>query len=90
MSTLLSESFHIARKDHRCDACDCLLNYRDIEDFDGKDREAIELAKSHGWKILKGERYVRHVGVWHGDFSCFKSIPAIHDICSRYEIFDED
>lgn len=54
-----------ARKDYHCQACEhisCAWNDADIKSCTPDEIAAYELAKSHGFKILKGETYVCHVG----------------------------
>lgn len=82
-----------AKKDYHCDACHHLReswNDADISDLPNDEREAIELAKSHNWRILKGEKYVCQTGVYDGQYFTFRGIPAIVDICHKYELFPDD
>ena len=91
MSIILSEEYHIARKDHNCNACEYILN-DDISRRGGytiKEMREIIKAKRKGYKILKGEKYLKQVGIMDGDFYVYKAIPEIHDICIEHDLFRE-
>ena len=85
-----------ARKDHVCDACSWLLdrvnaNAEDIVlDLDCTDEEkaALERAEANGWKVKKGDKYWYWKGVFDGQISESHSIPEIHEICIKYDIYD--
>jgi len=82
-----------ARKDYDCMACENMQqawNDADIKELTADEHHAYELAKSHNFKILKGERYVNQCGVYDGQFYIFRGIPAIVDICHKYELWAED
>lgn len=82
-----------ARKEYRCMAYTHVLNawnQSDIDQLPEEERAAWELAKSKDFKILKGETYVHQCGVYDGSFYVFRGIPAIVDICHKYDLFPED
>lgn len=82
-----------ASKDYRCNACEHLSmawNDADILSLPQDEQDAYNLAKEHGFKILKGETYINQTGVYDGSFYVFRGIPAIVDICHKYELFSED
>lgn len=87
---VISDSTPIARKDHRCDACDWLINagVTDLGLSFGEYREVVK-AKRNGWKIKKGQRYFKQVNIYDGEFGVFKGIPAITEICQKYDLFRE-
>jgi hypothetical protein len=89
--TFLRDSEPIARKFHGCNACDHLLSGGiDQFDFLPTENEAIERAKSNGWKIQKGDKYYNQVGIYDGNFQNFKAIKEIHDICLKYNYYEYD
>ena len=49
----------------------------------------IVKARRNGWKIKKGEKYIRqnNVDETSGDFYTYKAIPAIHDICIKNDVY---
>ena len=87
---IISESTPIARKEHECNAClfltgDIQPNYFDcIQDY----RDYIN-ARNNNFKIVKGQKYIRQAMVCDGDFHCAKSIPEIHQICIKYDLYEQ-
>lgn len=82
--------FEIADDNYECNAClfikDCL---EDIEsDLTDEQKEAVDLARQHNWKVLKGER-CRHYTWDEGDteeIDCVE-IPAIAEICTDLHLW---
>jgi len=54
------------------------------------ERRAIVKARKNNWRIQKGEKYMKQVGVFDGDLSTFRAIPEIHQICYKYEFYPYD
>ena len=82
-----------ASKDYHCQACEHIQrawNDADINALPLEEKQAYELAKEHGFKILKGEAYVCQSGVYDGQFYTFRGIPAMVGICHKYELFPND
>jgi len=87
--TILRNSNPTARKDYFCDACEYILN----NGINGLGWTISELriivkAKRKGYKIIKGEKYIHQVGIYNGDFGVFKAIPEIHELCLKYDLYD--
>jgi len=89
MITVLSESTHIAAKDHPCSACEWVSNLLYDYVFTFAELRAIVKARKNGWKIKKGEKYFRQSNVDNGTFYVYKAIPAIHKICIDHDIYEE-
>jgi len=94
--TLKEKEIKSVRKDHTCNACEWLTSGDGLSMIRSSEikttiseRRAIIKAKNNGWKIKKGERALYHVGVWNGDFFYSYSIPEIHDICLKYDLYEE-
>ena len=87
--TVLSESNPVARKEHDCCASDFILS-TGISGFGYSFAElrVIAKAKANGYKIQKGERYLRQGNVCDGELYTFKAIPAMHDICIRHGLYE--
>jgi len=82
-----------AKQDYHCHACkhiQCAWNDADINALPLEEKQAYELAKEHGFKILKGETYVHQYGIYDGNGYVFRGIPAMVDICHKYELFPDD
>jgi hypothetical protein len=91
MISTIHESTPVARKDYRCNACDAV---RDMisgrgNPFTFKEWRAIVKAKQNGWRIKKGEKYLRQFNADGGDTWTYRGIPAISDICTKYKLFED-
>lgn len=53
------------------------------------ERRQIVTARRNGWRIKAGERYVRQAVKCCGDFGNFVAIPALHEICLKYDLYDQ-
>lgn len=84
--TVLREEYPIARKDYNCSACEWIRE--DISGFEFAELRKIVMARKNGWKIKKGQRYIKQINICDGDFYVYKAIPDIHDICIEHDIFD--
>jgi hypothetical protein len=89
MSIVLSQSTPIAKKEHGCDACTWLINGGYPEGMSISEWRSVVRAKRNKWKIKAGQKYIRQTGIYEGDFYCSKSIPEIHEICLKYDIYED-
>lgn len=84
------------RKPHKCNACIwlCESALQEIRSGNLKltisELRSVVKAKQNNWKIPIGSSCLYSVGVYNGDFFYCHSIPEIHDICMKYEIYCED
>jgi hypothetical protein len=78
-----------ARKDYPCEACEWLVNSIDHGELTFSELRQVALAKRDGYKIKKGQTYVRVKGKWEGEFAIFRARPAIDDICRKHSIYQE-
>jgi hypothetical protein len=80
---------YTAKKIHHCDACDILFEC--LYDLNVKltftEWRAIAKAKEAGYKIFPGEKYINQFNKMDGHTFSFKAIPAIHDICCKYDLY---
>ena len=95
MVRLINQKRHRARKDYRCSACECLLEYYRGRSSNDRTFTALEWldvirAEANGWRIKAGEVYLYQFLVDGSDSWSFKCIEAIHDICIKYELYPED
>lgn len=89
MSTILSEGYRKARKDHDCNASDWLINSGMCDDeFTEDELISIESARANKWKIKKGDEYFRQGQIFDGEMITFKAIPAIDNICKKYDFYE--
>lgn len=90
MITVLSESTPIARKDHRCIACEWVFDAgHNIEDFSMREKRLLVKARKNKYKIVKGQKYIRQGNIQDGELYTFKAIPEIHQICLDHDIYCE-
>lgn len=83
-------------KDHQCNACLWLVNigntpesiFNQIDMTEDEKRYVIK-AHANKWKVKKGEPAIYCAGITDGDFGTWYSIPEIHDICMKYDIYCE-
>lgn len=82
----------IARKNYHCQASEFVLeawNEADIAALPEDERKAFDLAKSHNFRILKGERYIKQISIYDGEYGTFRGIPTMVDFCHKYELFPD-
>ncbi len=90
MITVLSESEPVARKEHKCMACEWVLTAGlDIADFSMREKRLLVKAKKNKYKIDKGQKYIRQGNIQYGELYTFKAIPEIHQICLDHDIYCE-
>lgn len=49
----------------------------------------IVQARRNGWMIRPGQMYVLCIQKVDGDFCVFRAIPAIDDLCHKYDLYQE-
>lgn len=47
------------------------------------------MAKRNRWKIKPGEKYYMQVQKDGGDLVVFRAIPAMADLCEKYDLYPE-
>lgn len=92
MSIILRERvIKRTKKIHICNACiwlkECALH--EIN-FTFSEYRSIVKAKQNNWKIPIGGTCLYSVGIYENDFFSCYSIPEIHQICIKYEIYQDD
>lgn len=87
---LLKQTEPIAQKNYCCDASYFITNLGNIRGFTFTFSEwrAIITARDNAWQVLKGQKYIRQVIVEDGVFYDLKMIPEIHNICLKYDYYD--
>ena len=79
-------SFPVARRDYRCEASDFASSYSESDlKSDLSESEFLDylLAKTEGFKIIKGTRYKKITGKVEGKWVVFRARIDIDEICSR-------
>lgn len=85
-------TYPTAKKIHDCDASLWIVNGDLHETFrccTWEEKKDIIRAKRNGWKIQPGQKYLRQAVVFEGRMSTFKAIPEMHDICVKYDIYED-
>ncbi len=90
MDSVLSVKDVTAAKDHYCDSCRLWLESGlHLRDCNNEQKEAIELAKADGFKILKGQKYIKVTVKYDGVLQTFKHRPDMYKVCDELELFEE-
>lgn len=92
MVRLVKECVYKAKRDYHCDASDAvreLLSCGHVG-YTREEFEAISDAQSKGWRIKKGEKYIYQFIVDEHDSWSIRAIPAMHDLCVKFKLFDDE
>lgn len=91
MTDLIRESFPKAKKEYVCNAFEWLDNqvYFITDEMTSEEKRIYEEVSKRKGKIQKGERYIKQIGIYEGEFSTFRAIPEIHEICLKYNLYYE-
>lgn len=79
-----------ARKSYPCDAAQVVIDNAPFFEYSPDEYAAIETAKANGYRILAGEKYVKCVGVWEGQFETFRARFDLDEICLKYKLYVDD
>lgn len=86
-------SKHVARKRYECNAClflcDILQDIRSRPQFTYQEWREIVKAKRNNWCIVPGQSYLYFFARDNGETFVTRSIPTIHDICVKYDLYGE-
>ncbi len=89
----ISNSIPVARKNYGCAACVWITEgLPDVLDgFTFSELRSIVKARNNGWRVLKGEKHLQAtvIGCNEEIFS-WRAIPEIHNICLKYDIYQDD
>lgn len=92
MTRTLSTLRPVARKRYTCNACEWIeydLNEHIFyHQFTYAELREIVKARRNNWCIVPGQHYVKVVRVYEGRLEVWRAIPAIHNICLRYDMYD--
>jgi hypothetical protein len=80
--------FQKAKKDYVCNACEWLFE-SELTGFSIAEYRAMVKARRNRYMIKKGQEYLRQANVCGGDFMVFRAIPEIHDICLKYDMYQD-
>ena len=89
MTIVLRNSSPRARKNYICGASEWITNCDVWDECTFTEKKSIVLAKKDNWRIKKGDIYLEQINIWCGDFNVFKAIPAMHEICLKYDLYEE-
>jgi hypothetical protein len=90
---LKTEYIKKSRKDYHCDACYLLHQFGSTEQvkLELTTDELIEFERmeKNKFKILKGNPYMKIIGIYDGDFCVSRFDEVIYKITEKYDMFDE-
>lgn len=85
---IISDKVITARKKHRCDAFDYIMNcYEDGLFTYAELRHIVKMRRQKGF-ILPGQQYRRQVNTFDG-FGVYKGEVELDKICKKYDLFDD-
>lgn len=90
MVRVISEKNRVARKDYADDSWDVLSQCNLTGMLSFSERKAIVLFKKAGCWIRKGDTYIEQRNVYDGHIYTFRTLPALMNICSKYDLYPED
>ena len=79
----------VARRDYNCSACEWVHDWINEQVFSFAELRLIAKAKRDGWRIKKGQKYIKVTGKWDGDWSVFRARPEINELCQKHGIYQE-
>ena len=89
MITVLSQSTPTATKEHECDACEFILSAGvHGYGYSFSELRLIAKAKRQGYKIQKGQKYLKQKNICDGEIYTFKAMPEIHQICLDHDHYE--
>ncbi len=91
MGTLLGlQTNPKARKNYGCCACDWVSEIGEYDYMTFAERRAVVIARNNGWRILKGEKHhCQTILDCDGKPFTFRAKFEIHDICIKYDIYED-
>lgn len=89
MNTVFTTKTVKARKQHDCMASKRIRESGFDQELDGEELAEYTKAKERGFKIQVGEENIYQTGIYESDFYTYRAIPAISDICFKYDLFED-
>ena len=87
---IIDTRYPVARKLHRCDASEYVREVISEGYFTLSELRTIVIAKRNGWMIQPRQVYYLQINKWGGDFNAFKAIPAMNELCIRYDLYPDE
>jgi hypothetical protein len=85
----ISHATPVAKKDYPCNASEWVYESLMYVKFTFSEKRDIVKAKRNGWKVKKGEKYIRQFNTEGGDTWAYIAIPAMDELCQKYDLFPE-
>jgi len=78
-----------ARKDHHDDSAEFIIESWDwlMDKEQPNEIKALTHLRNNGWKIKKGQIYENQTNKQEGRIYTFKTLPIIHKICAKYNLY---
>lgn len=78
-----------AKKEYHCDASAVFHNGSCAEDLPDEDVQGYVAAQLDGFKILPGQRYIKHVYKDGGELCTYRGRPDMDAICTKHQLWEE-
>ncbi len=91
MGRVISTTTQKANKDYNCDAC----YWWNKAGFGLDECESIEqmvvfeTAEKEGFKILRGQKYIKQIGINDGELCVYRARIDMNDICHQLDVFPD-
>lgn len=85
-------TFPTARKLYSCMASEWIVNGDLHETFrccTWEEKKDIIRARRNNWQIHPGQKYLRQAMIWEGMLGTFRAIPEMHNICVKYDLYED-
>jgi len=86
---LIKASEPRAKKEYFCDASRVFHNGSCVQDLPDEDVPGYVAAQTDGFKILPGQRYIKHVYKDGGELRVYRGRPDMDAICSKHQLWDD-
>lgn len=89
---LIAETTELAHQDYDCDSCMGLFD--SLTEINGRlssdELAIVEFAQKSKFKIKEGQLYFKQLVKLDGEQYELRSIPGVHQLCCKFDLFDED
>lgn len=92
MTTTLEYARRTARKRYPCAACETWLNSGGdmMRQLNARHRLMVQSAKSDGWCIQPGQRYIRARVIQDGEFHTVRARIDMDEVCRALDIYEHE
>lgn len=93
MSTFLSSTIRIAKKDYSCGACEAIREggvKHFVERLTFSEKRLVAAARLDKWRVKAGSKYVDYRGICDGSAYTLRMRPEMQELVSKYNWWPEE